>query len=288
MNFAGIVPHKLRQTKDLGGLKIQDLIWPFGAPHNIEYVRDLSKNDHIAIYPYSKTILRRDHGVNCHVSLIFAEPKAIQGLYYRLIPIFKNNYTHIFTRYHSLSKRIKNAVPLQVARSSLTLNDLPSSPPSKKGISLIASKKKQTTGHKLRHKLIEEIRKLDLPVDILGRGYAPFDKATEALSPYEYSVVIENAQEENYFTEKILDCLLNKTVPIYWGSEDINHYFNTTNWLIFNNKNEGIKQIQQALTNHRIDNELVEYNYQQALSFLSPDDKYAEVMLNKSTDKKTS
>ena len=185
----------------------------------------------------------------------------------------------VFSRYESHVKQTHNLFYIQPARSSLKLEDVDSLEPNKKGISLIASKKKQTKGHKLRHKLIEKIKSNDLPVEILGRGYAPFEKATDALAPYKYSVVIENAQEENYFTEKLIDCLLNRTVPIYWGTSDIDKFFDTSNWLIFKSVEEGLKRIEEAIQGHQTNDDLIEKNYQQALEYMSPDAKYASAML---------
>ena len=47
----GIVPHKLRKTKKLGELHVDQLVWPLKKPSNALHVRDLGKNDHIVIFP---------------------------------------------------------------------------------------------------------------------------------------------------------------------------------------------------------------------------------------------
>jgi len=47
----------------------------------------------------------------------------------------------------------------------------------------------------------------------------------EALLPYEYSIAMENSSQNNYFTEKINDCFLSWTMPIYWGCPNIQNYF---------------------------------------------------------------
>ena len=41
-----------------------------------------------------------------------------------------------------------------------------------------------------------------------------------------FSVAIENASYESYFTEKIQDCFATATIPIYYGSPDIGKFFN--------------------------------------------------------------
>ena len=54
-------------------------------------------------------------------------------------------------------------------------------------------------------------------------GYVP-KKETSVLE-YEKSVAIENSSQNNYFTEKILDCILCSTMPLYWGCPNISEYF---------------------------------------------------------------
>ena len=41
-----------------------------------------------------------------------------------------------------------------------------------------------------------------------------------------FHIAIENSYNRNFFTEKIVDCFLTKTVPIYIGAENIGDFFN--------------------------------------------------------------
>lgn len=99
-------------------------------------------------------------------------------------------------------------------------------------LSLIASSKTFFEGHRLRHLLIDGLKTAGAEVDILGRGYAPFEKKSDGLAPYRYSVIIENVREPGYFTEKLIDCLLCETVPIYWGAQDIAEIFDPRGMII--------------------------------------------------------
>lgn len=45
------------------------------------------------------------------------------------------------------------------------------------------------------------------------------------LADYRYSIAIENCSSEDYWTEKIIDCFLAGTVPVYYGCPNIEHYF---------------------------------------------------------------
>ena len=94
-----------------------------------------------------------------------------------------------------------------------------------KNLSLIASRQNQLEGHKLRHELVEMLRVSGADVDILGRGYQPFEEKADGLAPYRFSIITENVRNHSYFTEKIVDALLCETVPIYWGAPNIDRFF---------------------------------------------------------------
>jgi hypothetical protein len=58
-----------------------------------------------------------------------------------------------------------------------------------------------------------------------GRGFRDLPEKWEGLAPYRYSVAIENSRHDHYWTEKIADCFLAGTVPIYWGAPNVSDYF---------------------------------------------------------------
>ena len=78
-------------------------------------------------------------------------------------------------------------------------------------VSIIASNKNITIGHKLRHAIIAT----DKTLDLFGRGYKPIDNKITALKDYMFSVIIENSTTKNYFSEKIVDCLITGTIPVF-------------------------------------------------------------------------
>ena len=82
--YIGIVPYNLRKTKKIGQLQVDQLIWPLNKPSNSLFVSDLGENDHIVIFPYSKTVLTANAQVTCKVSLIIAEPRSIHARYYNI------------------------------------------------------------------------------------------------------------------------------------------------------------------------------------------------------------
>jgi len=96
--------------------------------------------------------------------------------------------------------------------------------PKSKLISCISSNKCVIPGHFTR---LEWVNKIKDRVDLYGRGFSAISNKEEGLCDYMFSVAIENAVYETYFTEKILDCFATGTIPVYLGTPDIGNYFNT-------------------------------------------------------------
>lgn len=105
-------------------------------------------------------------------------------------------------------------------------------------ISFISSNKNICPGHQLRLECVNEISNLKLDVDIFGRGINPIPSKLIGLKDYYYSVTMENDKLPFYFTEKIIDCFLSGTIPIYYGCTNIEKYFNPKGIINFSNKNE--------------------------------------------------
>jgi hypothetical protein len=62
---------------------------------------------------------------------------------------------------------------------------------------------------------------------------------------FQFSIIIENSKQENYFTEKLIDCLVTKTIPIYWGCPNISDIFDITGWIILNT--DSVKELDEKL-----------------------------------------
>ena len=93
-------------------------------------------------------------------------------------------------------------------------------------LSIIASDKRQTEGHRLRHASIDVLRANNFELDVYGRGYNPIDYKLDSLKDYAFSLIIENSRSDYYFTEKLMDSFVTGTVPIYWGCPSIGDFFN--------------------------------------------------------------
>jgi hypothetical protein len=108
-----------------------------------------------------------------------------------------------------------------------------------KEISIIASVKRQTMGHNLRHNIIQSNL---INLDLFGNGYNPIENKITALKDYRFSLIIENEKMDNWFTEKIIDCLTTGTIPVYWGCPNIGNYFDTRGFIIVDSIEELISK----------------------------------------------
>ena len=123
---------------------------------------------------------------------------------------------------------------------SLDCNQLTNAPTPEKTklISVITSNKAFTQGHLDRIRFVEKLKMYyGDKIDIFGRGYRDFDDKWDVLAPYKYHIVIENSSQLYYWTEKISDCFLAETFPLYYGCTNLSDYFSTEAFLpidIFN------------------------------------------------------
>jgi hypothetical protein len=107
--------------------------------------------------------------------------------------------------------------------------------PKTKNVSMIYSGKQYLTGHKIRH----EVATTTEGIDLFGHGSPrPIRYKEEALLDYRFSIIIENSQTKNYFTEKLIDSLIVGTVPIYWGCPNVGDFFDTRGMIIVNSVDE--------------------------------------------------
>lgn len=140
-----------------------------------------------------------------------------------------------------------------------------------KNLSVISSGKTMTYGHNLRHRIIN-LYKNNI-TDIFGGGYNPIKYKLDALKEYRFSVIIENDNSDDWFTEKLIDCLITGTIPIYWGTKNINKYFNVEGFLVIENEFD-FKNIIPALTEEYYMSKLdiIQSNFELAKKYVNTED----------------
>ena len=285
----GIVPYELRHHKDLASIALDQLIWP-GQNANLNIppsacISELAEHDYVVVYPSSTRLLRGFGKIKCKVVLLMAEPLAIQKRYYRLIWLLRHKYALIFCRYEGYANAYANVVRFDGVEPWVEGKNIISTAVKTHSCSIISSGKTDLVGHKLRHQVIAWLRLRDYDIDVLGRGYKPFERKQEGLLPYTYSVIIENVQEPDYFTEKLLDCLICGTIPIYWGASNISNYFNVDGMVICNDLAElkgAIEVLLRANVGSKllVDPAIIEHNCNAALAYSNLPKRIAHTILN--------
>ncbi len=123
----------------------------------------------------------------------------------------------------------------------------------KDAVSCVTSNLTWKPGHADRLALLDSLKELGMEVEVFGRGIRPMpnDDKFEILYPYKYSIAIENSYYDDYWTEKIADCFLSWTMPIYAGAPNITDYFPKESMIIINPKKpkEARRIIQEAIKN---------------------------------------
>jgi hypothetical protein len=164
---------------------------------------------------------------------LLMEPKAISPGIYEWIKNNNHLFKNIITYDKELLLTISNAIfyphcGCWIKREDQIIYQ------KNKLLSIIASSKTTTNGHRLRHEAITLLNNNNIDITTLGNGYNKIDYKLEGLKDYCFSIVIENSQKDYYFTEKLIDSFVTGTIPIYWGCPSIGDFFNLNGMIIFN------------------------------------------------------
>jgi hypothetical protein len=140
-------------------------------------------------------------------------------------------------------------------------------------VSMIASTKNMCDGHNFRQIVAEKNKN---SVDLFGFNRPNvLNKKIDGLKNYMFSVAMENGIYNTYYTEKLLDCFLTGTIPIYWGTLKIKDIFDPDGILFLNSDGtlpEISKEIyetkKQAITNNFELAKKLNYTSSDAIEFM--------------------
>jgi hypothetical protein len=146
-------------------------------------------------------------------------------------------------------------------------------------VSIIASGKDWTSGHKVR---LEVVSKFYDKMDVYG-SRNPISYKLTGLKDYAFSLVVENTKKDYYFSEKLIDCFMTGTIPIYWGCPSIDKFFNINGMILFNTIDELPKILDEISFDKYIEmKDAIEENFEKAKTYiLSEDFIYENYLKNK-------
>lgn len=219
------LPRARRFDRTFLDTPLSQLSWPLGCPGRLEggRIADLTARDHLITFPRTAHHFLPWAGLRARVSLVLAEPSAIHSRHLALLRLSHRRFFRILTFNEDLLARIPNGLFFPLG-STWVPEWRELRPDKTRMCSLIASAKRDSEGHRLRHAMVDWVRSTGRDVEVMGRGYTPFGGKAEGLAPYRYSIVIENVRERNYFSEKLLDAVFCETVPIYWGCPNLDRF----------------------------------------------------------------
>jgi hypothetical protein len=117
------------------------------------------------------------------------------------------------------------ALPWHINKDFDFLNNLKVESLSKENkIVWVTSNQRSSKGHNVRMDFLDKIKELSF-VDFYGRGINPIDDKWDVLNTSKYAIAYENFKSDYYWTEKIIDCYLSYTMPLYFGCNNIENYF---------------------------------------------------------------
>lgn len=154
-------------------------------------------------------------------------------------------------KYPKFMYTITNAAPWVVDRQIYKKTKL---------VSMISSNKSMVPGHRKR---LEFVNKFKDQVDLYGRGFKDISSKEDGLRDYMFSIAVENAVYDTYFTEKLTDCFATGTIPVFYGCRGVTEYFNEDG-IIFLDDDFDVSTLTEELYYSKMD--AIEDNFNRAIN----------------------
>jgi hypothetical protein len=184
---------------------------------------DIDECDYLVILDYPKDDFSIKVNKNNILHLCLEPPNEISK--YRQYA--NKNVKWIFNQLDIKKNNILShgALPWHIDKNFDFLNNLKVDDLNKENkIVWITSNQRASKGHNVRMNFLDSIKELPF-VALYGRGINPINDKWEVLNQSKYAIAYENFQNDNYWTEKIIDCYLSFTMPLYFGCNSIENFF---------------------------------------------------------------
>lgn len=164
-------------------------------------------------------------------------------------------------------------------------------------VSSVISGRHQLPGHELRYELFQRRNEIKLPFDFyLGTWNKMHDhyyrensvhvlkpEKTDKIRAFDcmFHIAIDSYRRDNFYSEKLIDCFITKTMPIYWGCPNIGKYFDERGIILVQDVNEIIGMFQHQdpeiyATAYYANLEAINRNYELAINHY----KYEDILRN--------
>ena len=229
-------PDIMRQTPKSSGL------WD-----NIKFTdAEIEECDYVIVSNYPS----RDVRVKCYPENIWCVLQEPPNEYFKYFHNADKVYTQVFMQDLSLRENrfihTQPALPWHIDKSYDQLKREKYLRKQKK-LSCISSDKTEFRGQWERLNFIRGIRN-EVDFDLFGKGLNYIKDKWEALAPYRYSLIIENYRVPHYWSEKLADCFLAFTMPIYYGCTNISDYFPNESMAVIDINEKGVDRKIKEIT----------------------------------------
>jgi len=215
--------------------------------------------------------------------LVLQEPNEYFGLHDWAIQN-KNLFSFILTWDDKILNNCENAIFLPFGHTWFTSDQYERDYNKEFKISHLRGNLLKSYGHQMRWDILDRKNEIKIPTkffDVYGDRYDIKDAKKgkeEVFGDSMFGIAIENFSHRGYFTEKILDCFLLKTIPIYNGCSNIGDFFNKEGIIEFGNVDDFIYISNQLTEEFYISKKhIIEENYQLALQYVD----YEQNIINK-------
>lgn len=242
-------PDIMRQTP--GGLGIWD---------NIQFTQEpVDKCDYLV---FLNNVMKAEVNVTCPASNIWAimQEPYLKGHSDWLVE--KHDYfSKVFTHHPLSATKYITSQPALPWYIDKTYDQLLSTQPTikVKKLSWVVGNADDLPGHAKRYALLKSLQNAtEINIDLFGRAVKPIDDKWDAIAPYQYSLAIENSSSLDYWTEKIADCFLARTIPIYHGCINLADYFPQESfiWIDINDPRKCVAEIRKIINDDTFEKRL--------------------------------
>jgi hypothetical protein len=138
---------------------------------------------------------------------------------------FSKVFTHLPVDQSTKYIRSQTCLPWHIGKTYDQLSKTDTSPKKDKSLSSIVGGAVFLPGHKLRQNFIKKVLDSDLPLELFGKNIRPLEDKAQGLDQYFFSFAVENNSNPDMWTEKLADCYLSWTMPVYYGCTNLDKYF---------------------------------------------------------------
>lgn len=267
----------IHTEKLVGYITCSDLL----KPTKIKWINGLRDYDGVTVFTdnYIGNPIVKEINSKVKVAWLL-EPRVIDSRTYNTITQIEDDFDYILTYDEELLKRGKKYLKYVVAQSRVS-DEESGIHEKNKLVSMIASHKTISVGHRFRHQIVRELQGKH-NFDLWGSGYKHFTSKNDPLRDYYFSISVMNCKVNDFFTEVLVDNFRLGTVPIFWGCPNIGDYFDTRGIITF----DTIEELDHILSNLTIKDyhdrlEYIGKNLTISKNYVSTDDIIADVIKNK-------